>query len=519
LFNPIDGNSYLAKMFQGWRGDWRFTLPYTADPGRGAFLFLFYLALGHLTRLIGAPLVLIFHAARLVSILVMLVALQRFLGAVLPEQRSRDTALLLAVLGSGLGWVALPFNSFTSDFWVAEAYPFLSAYANPHFPLGTALLLLILMPDLVETTGSAHDFKDLLHHHWPRLGFLMLVSLALSAIAPFGVVIALIVLGAVWVWALLERRTGSEPARRIEWFAGGRFVTVALGGLPLLAYSVWITYTHPVLRIWNEQNQTPAPPFWDLLVSFSPLILLAVLGGWRLLKERGWREIAGEGGVEATQVYPDTSGWTGWRIPLVWAALTLVLIYIPLNVQRRFLMGYTIPLAALAPPALVWLARGRRRNYRVLLAFVVLLMLPTNLLILLSGQQAAQVYDPAVYVYRSEIQAFDWLQREVPPGSLVLSSPQTGLLIPAYTGLNVLYGHPFETAHATEQRQAVTDFFSAGIDAIPQAAFLEEHGIDYVFYGPRERALGGVQMDDRLDLVYQDGSTVIYILRQGGLGP
>ena len=24
LLNPIDGNSYLAKMYQGWLGNWRF---------------------------------------------------------------------------------------------------------------------------------------------------------------------------------------------------------------------------------------------------------------------------------------------------------------------------------------------------------------------------------------------------------------------------------------------------------------------------------------------------------------
>ena len=42
LLNPLDGNSYLSKMFQGWEGNWRFKLPYTADPGEGAYLFLFY---------------------------------------------------------------------------------------------------------------------------------------------------------------------------------------------------------------------------------------------------------------------------------------------------------------------------------------------------------------------------------------------------------------------------------------------------------------------------------------------
>jgi hypothetical protein len=39
LINPIDGNSYFAKMREGLRGDWLFTLPYTAEPGPGAFIF------------------------------------------------------------------------------------------------------------------------------------------------------------------------------------------------------------------------------------------------------------------------------------------------------------------------------------------------------------------------------------------------------------------------------------------------------------------------------------------------
>lgn len=41
LVNPADGNSYLAKMQIGLRGDWRFQLPYTAESGEGAYLFFF----------------------------------------------------------------------------------------------------------------------------------------------------------------------------------------------------------------------------------------------------------------------------------------------------------------------------------------------------------------------------------------------------------------------------------------------------------------------------------------------
>ena len=41
LLNPLDGNTYLAKMIQGWQGHWRFILPYTADQSEGAYLFVF----------------------------------------------------------------------------------------------------------------------------------------------------------------------------------------------------------------------------------------------------------------------------------------------------------------------------------------------------------------------------------------------------------------------------------------------------------------------------------------------
>ena len=64
LYNPQDGNSYLAKMYQGWEGNWRFVLPYTAEAGEGAYLFLFYILLGHIARVCGLSPILIFHLVR-----------------------------------------------------------------------------------------------------------------------------------------------------------------------------------------------------------------------------------------------------------------------------------------------------------------------------------------------------------------------------------------------------------------------------------------------------------------------
>src|SRR3970282_1263171 len=78
LLNPIDGHTYLAKMYQGYRGDWRFTLPYTADSGQGAYMNLFYLLLGHLARFTGLSFPLVFSLARILAGLLLLISLFRF---------------------------------------------------------------------------------------------------------------------------------------------------------------------------------------------------------------------------------------------------------------------------------------------------------------------------------------------------------------------------------------------------------------------------------------------------------
>ncbi|HEX9680036.1 MAG TPA: hypothetical protein VGA32_01180, partial [Anaerolineales bacterium] len=41
LLNPTDGFSYLAKMRQGWDGEWLFRLSYTDAPGTPVLLFAY----------------------------------------------------------------------------------------------------------------------------------------------------------------------------------------------------------------------------------------------------------------------------------------------------------------------------------------------------------------------------------------------------------------------------------------------------------------------------------------------
>jgi len=500
LLNPYDGNSYLAKMYEGWRGDWRFTLPFTAVPGQGAYLFTFYLLLGHAARLLGLPLIGVFHGARLLATVLLLWALWNFLQNLNPQGKHTGLVFALACLGLGMGWLAFPFGAVSSDFWVAEAYPFLSAYANPHFVLSLAILVWLLTIRPSSTDDSRLDRRKV----WGGAALVFLASIALGSMSPFAVVLGLAILGIVLLirviggWLSVRRSPGGftgmvndlrgDPSFRSSLL---RLICLFLGGAPVVFYAVAAMRLDPVLAAWNAQNLTPAPPMWDLLLAFSPALLLALLGLVQV-----WRR-------KEIQI----------QIVEVWAVLAMVMIYLPFGLQRRFLVGLAVPLSALTGFGLEWLENRIGKRARAIGMAALVLTFPTLLLVVLAGQFGALAHDPLLYLTHGEAQALTWIETNTPPQAVLLAAPQTGLFIPAHTGRRVLYGHPFETVQADVEESAVTSFFTnAAANPLPAANFLEERKVDYVFYGPREQLLGQMPNLPGLSVVYlQDGVTIYQV--------
>lgn len=464
LLNPMDGNSYLAKIQQGWQGSWSFQLPYSAEPNQGAYLFLFYLFLGHVARWLGLSPVLVFHLARLLSAVLLLLALKRFFSTIFKDRpRVATWAFLFAGLGSGLGWLAALAGGFTSDFWVAEAYPFLSMYSSPHFSLGLAILLWFLSQD-----DQPFRKRDIL--------FLAVAGLLLGIIFPFGVVVAGVIAVGTAAYDLLTR----QP---IRWQAP--FVFLCVGGITIL-YQFIVIRADPILAIWDRQNQTPSPALWDFLVSFLPLLALAIYGVVQAIRHRSRRVIL----------------LAGWLI------LGALLIYFPFNLQRRFLFGYMIPVAGLAAYGLAELKVRRKK----LLGFAALgLTVPTLLIIIAGGVLAVKNHEPSMTLQKAEVSGLDHLAQVSQPGDLVLASPESGLFIPAYSGRRVIYGHPFETVNAQAEKSAVEDFFQNPVDAAA-LNWARDRGVRWIWWGPREDAYGKLQGDlpARLRLVYDEGGIKLF---------
>ena len=466
LFNPLDGNSYLAKMRQGYDGAWTFVLPYTPDPGEGVPINLFYLILGHLARWTGWSLIFTFHFARLMGSGLLFLAIFRLCSQLFKDRLARWAAFILASLGSGLGWMALPFNIFAPDLWLSEAYPFLSSLTNAHFPLGLALQITLISSLAVNGKGQ-RELPTWLYFFG---GFF------LAIIYPFGLILLGVIIILQWIIQFFQNRMIS-----VGWKEA--MATISAGGL-LLLIQYWLVRSHPILDQWNSQNLTPSPDIFILILAFSPAFIIMLLFIPKYRKS------------DDQKIF----------IPLLlWLVAAFFLAYLPSNLQRRLLSGIYIPIALLAVSAIIIFLKESKKKRLVIFA-LILFSVPSQMLLMISAMGAIQNREPSIYLSKGEIRAMQWLDLQADNKSLVAASPDSGLFLPIYAGVQVFYGHPFESIDAQNWDQKLVSLFGGEIHA---AEFFDEQSVDFVFYGPREKILGQLQGLNGWQAIYDEGGIQI----------
>jgi len=476
LINPVDGFSYLAKMREGAQGEWLFRLPYAPDPGPGAILFPYHIFLGHLSRLFGLSLLSTYHGARVAASFIMYLCGFLLFVRLLPDLRTRWTAFLVTLVGSGLGWAAFQFGRMPSDLTIPESIPFFASLANAHFPLATALVLGIAGMMFAGPRKLAL-----------RVALAFILGFFLGAVQPFAVIGLALPLACWWIWEVLVHQGAVGNAHSGTRDRTGVLVAAGIGGGIWVAYDYWILRSHPVLAAWTAQNQTLSPPVLDFVIGYAVVLVPAVIG---VLNGRPHQSPEG-------------------RLLLVWSVVAGLLLYSPVAFQRRLALGLFFPLSALAAIGLDTMADSRRRHV-ILLMLVILAGLPSNLLVAAAGPAQVARADPQLVFPTSDLDAYRWMENHVEPASLVLAGPHTGNRLPAYADVRVLYGHPFETPGAELALATVESAFSGGMTSDEVKKWLQAQQVRYVFYGPQEQSLGAPQWLTTLTEVFRKGQTAIY---------
>jgi hypothetical protein len=487
FYGTDDGSSYLGKMRLGAQGRWDFFLFYTAEEHDGAgLLFLPYIIPGQIVRLfmsdtdprLAGTLLGVFHLMRVVFGVLLVAVMYRFIAAFLRSKRARFLALILATLGGGLGWILLPFGSLPPEFYIPEGFTFQILFGLTHLALARAMLLtglLLIMDSRISRAVLAGIC-------W------LIVGLAV----PFYLVIIYAIVGA---WGLATWvRNRAFPTQLFIQCVGAGAIT-----LPLFLYNVVIFTGNPAFAQWSAQNLLPSPPPLHYLLAYLPLGLLALIGGgW------AWRR------AKLDMRYALLIGW-----PLI----VPILVYIPINVQRRMAEAVIIPISILAAGGVMLLAKRTRKSYRKswrhTSALALVVTLPVTLFLLLGGFLTALGSQPPTFHPTAEIVALNWLNEHAIPGEVVLGAFETGNIIPAYTNLRVYVGHGPETLYAVPKTRETERFFSGEMTANERAALYEQMRIRYVFYGHAERKIAGESAEspawaNDLDIIYTEADYIIY---------
>jgi hypothetical protein len=183
---------------------------------------------------------------------------------------------------------------------------------------------------------------------------------------------------------------------------------------------------------------------------------------------------------------------------LIWFVLTLILMYVPYALQRRFIGGSFVPVAVLAGVgaySIISTLTGIRRA--LLLAGLLAFGFSTNALILLVTFTAPRQANDTMYLTNDEAAALNWLEPRVTHNDVVLSDSRLGTFVPGWTGARSVYGHTMETINASVKRQQVDAYYSGAADPL----LLEDYQVKYV--------VGGASPPG-WQIVFQSGSITIY---------
>ncbi|CAG0935065.1 hypothetical protein TFLX_03890 [Thermoflexales bacterium] len=475
-----DGYSYYAKMRQGAQGAWDFQLPYTSEDEYqdGNFVYPFYLTLGKLAPL-GFSYPLLYHGARLLSSLLLLIVLAKFMARFVADQRWQRWTWWLLLFGGGWGLlVSLFFNQkhVAYELIAPDAFVFSVLYGTPHVILGFALFLIWIGYVLDLTSRRFQPLRKVAGQVIIANVLGLLTALSREAYGPAfaGIFLAYLV-------TLIVQR------RKIPWREGFLAAVSCISAGLYGAYLVVAFRTSPALAAWSQQNPFTSPDLFDFLIGFAPLIVLAAGGLYLYLARR-----------HALSLSRQSFFLSAWLIagPL--------LTYLPIAISRRLIAGWQIPLCIFGAYALLRLIDSRLPLRRTLAFGALTLSAVSTLIVIGMGLVFVGTPQSPLYQTADQLAALQWLGRHTTVRDVVLSDWRFGNQLPIYAEARVFIGHPIETIDYPEKQAAVDRFFDPSTAETDRQAVIDRWQITLV-----------VASNDRFrptarEIVFQQGAWVIY---------
>jgi hypothetical protein len=392
-------------------------------------------------------------------------ATYQFISLFIESTSWRRWSTVLATCGGGLGWLLVLTGNASwqgdlpLDMYSPESFGFLSIYGLPHLALARYLFITGMVYYL-RASKSANQ-------GW-RAG---VCFLALVLVQPISIVSAFAVIGVHQLILLLVFVRRQSIDKWKPWLMAA--IRSGVPSIPLVIYLGLLFTQDPFLKKWTAQNRILSPHPGHYLFAYGILLIPMIFGIVKRLQHK----------------------WAFTLLPLSWIIAFPFLAYAPHNLQRRLPDGVWVAIVLFAAIGfLEW--KIEKRTLKLWISRVILLSsLLSSTMLIFGGVRVALQPDEPVFRLAEEVEAFEQLAEIVEPGSVVLTSFETGNAMPAFAPVHVVIGHGPESADLDLLEPQVEAFYQGMMDEDSMRVFLDASNVEYIWLGLRERSLGTWNLD------------------------
>lgn len=483
-----DYNLYRSAIVQGMNGDWLYHDAFTSDPTTPGIFYLFYIFVGKIASLFHLSSVLAYHLARIASLEIFLILLF-VLSRTLSGKKTGMLTAYLALFGS-----ISPLIFFKEKLEISLAIPWWINFdalerlnTLPHYLTAHNLLILCIILFI-------YFLRSL------KIKFAVCAAISIfiggiffpAVLAPIGAALPVTIIFSIIREYFTKRKITIDK----HFFYGISLIFIsAVSALLIIKFQEqqgfpWNDWTMSNVARWNYSE----PAFnYNLFFIFGILPIFAIPSIIKNLRS---------GNIENIFV-------TMWFIfPFILLPFVNIL---QIPKLRLFEDAHFIPIAILAAQSISIITA--KFKFISIGFFVVFLLITIPEVVSIFKWRLSFITNNfpggVYYSYKNEYSGLDFIIREVPKNSVIITS--MAHIIPAYAPVISYWGHLNLTNNYSLKQEKLNLFFSNRMNDTEAKAFLAKNNINYVYLGPDAKKLGfDPKSYNFLISVYADNDVTIY---------
>lgn len=457
IFGAADKLVYYSQIEQGRQGLIMIKNLHTSEPQKGLFFAPHWWLIGQTGRWLNISNDVAYQLYRIILSLIVLALLWYLASKIFNTVWERAGAFSLVLFASGWGWIVgffqpevltSRFNALLNkpvDLYVTEMAPLSNSQQSPLFILSHIALLTVM----ILVLRWRHSWS------WYRGIIIAGISSLLVIIHPYDMWIIVSVLVA---WS------GYKMWRGAAWTSLGYPAAAVVGAVLGAGYVYAGLVADVAIAGWSKQNLVYSPPLYNYIIGLGLLFPLWLVGLYSVIKHKR------------------DSAW--WMLLALWSVAGWLMIYLPLDYNRRLANAWQIPLGFIAYQGLRVLGSQLRILYFkiVFYSFMVFGLLIGSFYSLWLPIQQIPLFaaDQRFYLSDDLHQALVDLKNTTTNQDVILSSDsKLDVIISAYTGRRMFIGHEHQTVNWAAKEQQRDEFWSAA-SGMNKKAFLSENHISYI---------------------------------------